>query len=117
LLLKEVRKMKSTNWTILITLAFLVVLVAGVKAADQIWLTAQGQSGITQQGNEEMAPAASVPEQGSEEMAPATSAPEEGSEEMTPATSAPEQGSEEMGPATSAPEQGSEETGSTDSTS
>jgi hypothetical protein len=104
LLLKEVRKMKNTKWAVFITLAFLVVLVAGVKAADQIWLMAQEESGITQQGNEEMVPATSAPEQGSEEMTPATSASEQGSEEMAPATSDPEQGSEEMAPTTSAPQ-------------
>jgi hypothetical protein len=97
--------MKTTKWSVLIALAFLLVFVAGVKAADQRWLMAQEESGITQQGSEEMAPATSAPEQGSEEMAPATSAPEQGNEEMAPATSTPEQGSEEMGPATSTPQE------------
>ncbi len=68
--------MKNTKWTILIGLLFLVVLVAGVKAADQIWLVAQEESGLSHQGNEEMTPATSAPEQGTEEMAPATSAPQ-----------------------------------------
>jgi len=97
--------MKTTKWTVLIALLFLVVLVAGVKAADQRWLMVQAESGSTQQGSEEMAPAPSAPEQGSEEMAPATSAPEQGSEEMTPTASTPEQGSEETAPATSTPQE------------
>ena len=66
--------MKTTKWSVLIALAFLLVFVAGVKAADQRWLMAQEESTITQQGSEEMAPATSAPDQGNEEIAPTSSA-------------------------------------------
>jgi hypothetical protein len=99
--------MNNSKWTVFMALLFLVVLIAGVKAADQRWLMAQEKSVFSQLGSDDMGPASSTSDQGSEEIAPATAAPG-GDDEMGPATSAPDEGTDEMGPADTTP-QGEEE--------